>query len=68
MTSDDQYLSIDDLAAKLQIPKKTIYTWRSQVPRRGPRGFRVGRHVRYRLEDVEAWVESLIEGGWDERR
>lgn len=66
MTTDKPYLSVDDLAAKLQIPKQTIYAWRSEFPKRGPRGFRVGRHLRFRPEDVEEWVQSLLDG--DDRR
>jgi hypothetical protein len=30
--------------------------------RTGPRGLRVGRHLRYDPHDVRAWVESLMEG------
>ncbi|MTB87172.1 helix-turn-helix domain-containing protein [Aeromicrobium senzhongii] len=55
-----RYLSIDDLANELQIPKKTIYNWRSVRPQLGPRGFQVGRHVRFRREDVDRWVEGLL--------
>lgn len=58
---DDRYLSIDDLAALLQVPKRTIYNWRAAYPRRGPKSFRVGKHVRFRREDVDAWIETLIE-------
>jgi len=38
---------------------KTLYTWRYK--RVGPRGHRVGRHLRYRWEDVEdlAGVDNL---------
>jgi excisionase family DNA binding protein len=54
------YLTIDDLAALLQIPKKTIYNWRTQSPKKGPVGFTVGKHTRFRRVDVDAWVESLM--------
>ncbi|ARR78994.1 hypothetical protein MOTT12_03330 [Mycobacterium intracellulare subsp. yongonense] len=37
----------------------------------GPRSFRVGRHVKYRREDVEAWLENQMattaRGGVTER-
>lgn len=52
------YLTIDDLAAELQVPKKTIYHWRTQGA--GPRGFTVGKHVRFRRVDVDTWVDSLL--------
>lgn len=55
-----EVLSIDDLAAELQIPKKTIYNWRSEHPKKGPKGFMVGKHVRFRRADVDTWIESLL--------
>lgn len=39
---------------------ETVYQWRRK--RTGPRGFRVGRHLRFDPVDVRAWVESLREG------
>jgi len=46
----------DELAAYLGVSKATIYQWSS-------RGgvfplFRVGRHLRARWSDVDAWVEE----------
>ncbi len=49
-------LSPAELSAYLGIPLATIYRWRSQ--RDGPRGIRVGRHVRYRVADIEAWLQQ----------
>jgi excisionase family DNA binding protein len=49
-------LSPQDLAAYLAIPLKTIYRWRYLGE--GPAGYRVGRHVRYKREDVEAWLDG----------
>jgi excisionase family DNA binding protein len=49
-------LSTQNLAAYLQVPVKTVYRWRSCGE--GPPGIRVGRHIRYRVEDVEAWLGS----------
>lgn len=42
----------------LQIPLQTLYGWRSRDL--GPRGLRVGRHVRYRVEDVAAWIAEQL--------
>lgn len=39
-----------DLAAYLGVPVKTIYTWRAKG--RGPKGFRVGKHLRWRVATV----------------
>jgi excisionase family DNA binding protein len=49
-------LSPEELAAFLGVPLPTIYRWRTR--RQGPPGFRVGRHVRYSLEEVHEWLES----------
>jgi excisionase family DNA binding protein len=52
-------LSPEELAAYLGVPLATVYRWRSR--REGPLGMRVGRHVRYRLSDVERWLEERLE-------
>jgi excisionase family DNA binding protein len=44
-----------ELAAHLNVPIKTIYVWRTNGT--GPRGIRVGKHVRYRQADVDAWLD-----------
>ena len=52
----DRLVSIPELADYLGVPVATIYRWR--YTRDGPIGYRVGRHVRYRIPDVEAWLET----------
>lgn len=54
-----RYLTPVDVAELLGVPVETVYRWRRR--RTGPRGFRVGRHLRFDPEDVRAWVESLME-------
>jgi excisionase family DNA binding protein len=49
-------LSVEDLAAYLQVPVATVYQWNSVGT--GPRRHRIGRHVRYRQADVEAWIDK----------
>lgn len=56
----DRYLTPGDVAELLDVPLETVYQWRRK--RTGPRGFRVGRHLRYHPEDVREWVESLLTG------
>ncbi|MBH5131180.1 helix-turn-helix domain-containing protein [Streptomyces sp. NPDC005395] len=55
----DRYLTPLDLADLLGIPVETVYQWRRKQT--GPRGFRVGRHLRFDPEDVRVWVESQME-------
>lgn len=52
------HLTPQDLAARVGVPVATVYNWRTSGY--GPRGFRVGKYLRYRLEDVEAWEAEQI--------
>lgn len=53
---DKLLLRPDEVATLLDVPLRTIYRWRSQHD--GPRGYRIGRHVRYRVDDIERWLED----------
>jgi predicted DNA-binding transcriptional regulator AlpA len=56
-----RYLTPEDLVELFELPSvETVYQWRRK--RIGPRGFRVGRHLRYDPDDVRAWVKSRMEG------
>lgn len=57
----ERLLSAQELADYLEVPVKTIYTWRHRNT--GPRGFRIGKHLRYRWGDIEAWLDARIEEG-----
>lgn len=48
-----------DVAAYLGVPVGTVYQWRSRGG--GPPGRRVGKYVRYRPADVEAWFDAQSE-------
>lgn len=58
MTSSERLWGVKDVAAYLDVPAQTVYQWRSTGY--GPRGVRVGRYVRYRPEDVRAWVTAQL--------
>lgn len=64
--TDDHLLSIDELARYLAVLPKKLYAWRTHGE--GPPGFRVGKHVRYRWSDVQAWIQQQIEAGNSPRR
>lgn len=54
-------MSPEDVSAYLGVPEGTLANWRYQG--RGPAFLRVGRHVRYRAEDVAEWIGALAGDG-----
>lgn len=54
--SPDSLLTPTEVAEWLQVPLKTLYTWRHLG--RGPVGRRVGKHIRYARQDVERWLDE----------
>ncbi|MEZ5193969.1 MAG: helix-turn-helix domain-containing protein [Nocardioides sp.] len=50
-------LSLSELAEQLHVSVQTLYDLRSQG--RGPTGFRVGRHLRFRRSEIQAWLQRL---------
>ncbi|MFE9058800.1 helix-turn-helix transcriptional regulator [Streptomyces mutabilis] len=57
----ERYLTPEDLVQLFDLPSvETVYQWRRKCL--GPRGFRVGRHLRYDPKDVQSWVRSRMKG------
>jgi excisionase family DNA binding protein len=54
-------LTEDDVAKQLNLSLASLRRWR--LEKRGPQFIKVGSLVRYRPEDVEAWLLSLPTGG-----
>lgn len=52
-------LSPEELADYLKVPLATIYSWRSRGV--GPLALKIGRHVRYRVDDVQEWLDEHVE-------
>jgi excisionase family DNA binding protein len=52
----EKLLSIEEVAELLGVPKRSMYRWRTTGE--GPKGVRVGRHLRYRPESVSTWLEQ----------
>lgn len=50
----NKLMSTQELADYLRVPVGTLYSWRHEG--RGPVAVKVGRHLRFRIEDVEAWI------------
>lgn len=49
-------MTAEEVSDYLRIPVATLYAWRSR--NQGPVGHRVGRHLRYRLSDVDSWLNA----------
>lgn len=44
----------DQVAELLGVPVKSLYRWNYMGD--GPRVYRIGRHLRYHRDDLEAWL------------
>lgn len=53
----DSVVTLSQLATQLGVSVQTLYDLRSQG--RGPRGFRVGRELRFRVSEVDAWLAQM---------
>lgn len=55
-----QWLSIEELAEELNVPVRSIRTWRYKGT--APKGRRFGRHLRFHRADIDQWVKEQPEG------
>lgn len=58
MIEDKVWISRKELAERIGVAEKTVVEWASKGT--GPRYARFGKHVRYRMSDVEAWEEGHL--------
>ena len=51
----DEFLTVEELAERLKIAPGTIYNWvsRGEIPY-----VKIGRAVRFRRADIDAWIEG----------
>lgn len=61
MNTKEHLLTAQEVSDYLGVPVGTCYAWRYK--RVGPRSIKVGRHLRYRQSDVEAWLATQVEVG-----
>ena len=54
----DEFLTLRQTAQHLNVPEATLRWWRHRSE--GPKGFRAGRRVLFRVSDVNRWVEERI--------
>jgi excisionase family DNA binding protein len=52
-------IDVRTLAEYLGVPVSTVYDWR--VNRKGPVGYRFGKHIMFAVADVRTWVEQQRE-------
>lgn len=60
MNTGANLMSAKALAEYLGVPLQTVYQWSHRGG--GPPAIRVGRHLRYRPEQVEEWLNSHASG------
>jgi excisionase family DNA binding protein len=53
MATPDRWMTPEEVAERLRVPRATLYAWRYKNI--GPAAVRLGRHLRYRIEAVEQW-------------
>ncbi len=54
----EKLLTTEQVAEVLGVPRATLWQWRSHG--KGPKGLRVGRHVRYRATDIDRWIAAQL--------
>lgn len=59
----DDLIDEAKLATKLGVTRSTLQSWRYAA--KGPRYIKVGKFVRYRVADVEAYLRAQTRGSLD---
>ncbi|PWC02862.1 excisionase [Agromyces badenianii] len=52
-------MDITELAGYLGVPVSTVYDWRTHG--KGPAAYRFGKHLKFAVADVRAWVAEQRE-------
>jgi excisionase family DNA binding protein len=55
-TTESAWLSTPKTSGYMEIPVGTLYQWRMRGY--GPPAHRVGKHLRYRKSDIDAWMAA----------
>lgn len=57
MTTEERWVGVEEVASHLGVANDSVYRW---VDKRGLPAYRVGRLLRFKLSEVDQWVQ---EGG-----
>ena len=52
---EERWVNVDDVAAHLSVTRDTIYRW---MERKALPAHRLGRVWRFKLSEIDAWVQS----------
>lgn len=55
MTTEERWVSVEDVAAHLGVAKDSVYRW---IDERGLPAHRVGRLFRFKLSEIDGWVRQ----------
>lgn len=55
-------LTIEEVGEQIGVSPKTIYKWRTRRPIYGPPAFKVGKYLRWKQADVDAWIAAQERG------
>lgn len=55
MTAEEGWVGVEEVAAHLRVAKESIYRW---VESKGFPAHRVGRLLRFKLSEVDKWVQN----------
>jgi excisionase family DNA binding protein len=59
-------MDVHELEAYLGIPISTVYDWR--VHGKGPTAYRFGKHLKFAVSDVRAWIAQQRDPTGEPRR
>jgi hypothetical protein len=63
----DPFLNTDDACGYLGVPKATLLTWRVRRPGYGPRAVKAGGRLKYRLSELDRWLDAHQESFTEEQ-
>ena len=55
MPNEERWVDVEEVAAHLGVGKESIYRW---IDKKGLPARRVGRLLRFKLSEVDAWVQA----------